>query len=193
MKSLAYKSWRSMRARCRGTGKSARKNYSDRGITICDRWNSFALFLKDMGERPAGTTIDRIDNDGNYEPKNCRWATPEEQHRNRRRRPLIDDPGIHGVWLFARWFAPVKLSFKEVLAAYAMYCDQTGTTPVTDRALANALPVVGVSKRRSVYVFDRTRIDASAAKSVRICNSLDQSDMSTGRVRQVSNLVSACE
>jgi len=71
--------------RCTDPNSTGAKNYIERGISVCDRWRTFENFLTDMGERPKGRTLDRYpNNDGNYEPGNCRWATPSEQVRNSR-------------------------------------------------------------------------------------------------------------
>jgi len=72
-----------MRQRCRNPRNIGYKRYGGRGISICEHWNDFATFLADMGPRPSPEhSIDRIDGDGNYEPSNCRWATPKKQRRN---------------------------------------------------------------------------------------------------------------
>lgn len=84
-KSPTYNSWDNMIGRCYRKSQPDYDSYGGRGITVCDRWrNSYKDFLSDMGERPEGTTIDRIDTDGNYEPNNCRWSTNEEQQNNKR-------------------------------------------------------------------------------------------------------------
>jgi hypothetical protein len=83
--SPTYYSWQAMLARVRYVERDVDQKHAARGITVCQRWKTFKNFLTDMGDRPPGTTLDRYpDNDGNYEPMNCRWATPVDQARNRR-------------------------------------------------------------------------------------------------------------
>lgn len=78
-KSKTYRTWKEMRQRCMNQNADQWQWYGGRGISICERWSDFESFLADMGERPEGTTIDRIGPDGNYEPDNCRWATGKQQ------------------------------------------------------------------------------------------------------------------
>lgn len=79
-----YKSWASMKERCNTKKEKTQKNYFDRGITYPKKWEKFEGFLEDMGVRPDGTTLDRIDTNSNYSKENCRWATWTVQQRNRR-------------------------------------------------------------------------------------------------------------
>lgn len=90
-----YRIWAGMKARCYNKNVRAFKNYGARGISVCDSWlNSFETFFKDMGLPPTNKhQIDRIDNDGNYEPKNCRWTTCEIQNGNRRSVILVSVEG----------------------------------------------------------------------------------------------------
>ena len=83
-KTITYTSWSQMWQRVKGNKPNYKKYYVDKGITVCDRWERFENFYADMGERPSKLySIDRINNDGNYEPSNCRWATSKEQNQNK--------------------------------------------------------------------------------------------------------------
>lgn len=82
----AYGSWASMKQRCENENNAQFNDYGGRGITICERWKSFENFLADMGDRPEGMSLDRVDPNGNYEPGNCKWSTRSEQAINKRKR-----------------------------------------------------------------------------------------------------------
>jgi hypothetical protein len=90
-----YKVWQMMRDRCENPESSNYENYGGRGIKVCERWQSFLTFLADMGERPSDAhSIEREDNDGNYEPGNCVWATRDQQNNNSRNCHTLTHDGM---------------------------------------------------------------------------------------------------
>jgi hypothetical protein len=89
-----YGSWRAMKDRCLNPRHSAYDRYGGRGVTICERWLTFANFFADMGPRPTPEhSLDRVDANGNYEPENCRWATDAEQNQNSRKNRFLTHDG----------------------------------------------------------------------------------------------------
>jgi transposase-like protein len=109
-----YSSWHAMLGRCNNSSHPAFFRYGGRGIKICARWDpaqggSFENFLADMGERPNGLTLDRVDGDGNYEPDNCRWATPLEQARQNRK---LTDEDVLAICLDTRTYREIAEQYK---------------------------------------------------------------------------------
>lgn len=91
----AYRIWSNMKQRCFNKKNTRFADYGGRGITVCDRWVDFEAFLADMGQPPDGMSLDRIDNDGNYEPSNCRWTTAKQQQVTaRRERRFLTHNGV---------------------------------------------------------------------------------------------------
>lgn len=87
--SPTYRSWQGMIMRCHNPQRKCFEYYGARGITVCEQWHDFKNFLSDMGQRPEGLSLERINNDGNYEPNNCKWATRLEQTNNKRGNVVI--------------------------------------------------------------------------------------------------------
>jgi hypothetical protein len=114
--SRTYNSWAAVVQRCTNSANHKYKKYGGAGINVCTRWRSFENFLADMGARPQGTTIDRIDNLKGYEPGNCRWADARTQAINRRRTILVDYRGER-MCLFD-WSKKLDLPYARTVARY---------------------------------------------------------------------------
>lgn len=103
-----YNLWASMKARCSNPNSRFYKDYGGRGITVCERWEIFENFYADMGDRPEGLSLDRIDNNKGYSPDNCRWATKLQQRRNTRTNTWLEFNGERRV--LTEWAEIVNLS-----------------------------------------------------------------------------------
>jgi hypothetical protein len=109
-----YRTWIGMKTRCLNPKSPIYHQYGGRGISICQRWlENFDNFLADMGNRPDGMSIDRIDVDGNYEPSNCRWATPVEQANNRRNNKIFNLNGKP--YTAAQYSKEFNISYKKAV------------------------------------------------------------------------------
>lgn len=128
--SRTYVTWNKMKQRCLNPSNDKFANYGGRGITVCERWLTFENFLIDMGERPAGTSLDRINNDGDYKPGNCRWATQRQQSNNMRRNVFVEYRGERltlSQWA-RRFKLPRHIVFGRVKLGWNM--GRIETTPV---------------------------------------------------------------
>jgi hypothetical protein len=109
-----YQSWQAMKQRCNQPAHKHYSNYGGRGIKVCARWNQYANFLEDMGERPANHSLDRLDNSVGYSPVNCRWATRTEQNRNNSQNRNITFDGQ--TKCLSEWCEILNLNYARVYA-----------------------------------------------------------------------------
>lgn len=132
-KSATYYTWGGMIQRCTNPKYTYYAHYGGRGIKVCERWRDFRNFLADMGERPEGMTLDRIDNDSNYEPSNCRWATKKEQALNRRVTTCEINGKTKPIRDWLKVFNLNRSTFDQRFYVYKWSIEKSLTTPVGKR------------------------------------------------------------
>lgn len=132
-KHKSYDAWCSMMKRCSSRSDKFYRRYGARGIVVCDRWHDINNFIADMGERPPNTTLDRIDNDGNYDPDNCRWATVKQQARNKSSNRVLTANGEQK--LLCDWAAQLGCRPSSILSriAHGWSVEAAVTTPIARR------------------------------------------------------------
>lgn len=130
-----YESWKGMKQRCKNRNSKSYHNYGGRGISVCREWEeSFENFFLDMGPKPSTNhSLDRINNDGNYEPKNCRWATLQEQNRNSRHNLIINYRGRQKC--ATEWAEILGLSLQTIIGRYK----RTGNLDPTIKEIPSGL------------------------------------------------------
>lgn len=144
-----YISWCSMKQRCLGENHHAKNRYADRGITICQEWiDSYPAFLRDMGERPPGLTLDRIDNDKGYDKSNCRWASWKQQANNTRRNVLVTIGGVTKT--VSEWVSGAGLKISSVTNRLKrMSFEEAITKPMRPKRKVDPKPANRKKKSRS--------------------------------------------
>jgi len=113
-KTQTYKSWASMKSRCLNENSTRYENWGGRGIIVCEEWLKFENFYNDMGEKPEGKSLDRIDNNKGYYKKNCRWSTPKEQGNNTRSNVFITYKGR--TLTMSQWAKEINISYETFWA-----------------------------------------------------------------------------
>lgn len=135
---LAYTSWTEMNKRCNCPTSKRYQSYGGRGIKICKRWRAFATFYADMGERPKGMSLERLNNNGHYTPKNCKWADATQQANNRRSSRKILFNGTEKT--LAEWSRIVKLPsylIQERISRLKWSVEKSFTTPAARNGIKN--------------------------------------------------------
>lgn len=138
-KTPTYLAWESMIRRCEMPSQESYPLYGGRGIKVCTRWHDFAAFLADVGEKPAGMSLDRIDGSRGYEPGNCRWATMKQQQRNRRGNRFLEHCGER--LTVAEWAERVGVpsaTIRSRIDRYGWTVERALTEPYRTRAQAAA-------------------------------------------------------
>ncbi len=177
-----YSIWLSMRRRCNNPNDAYYANYGGRGITVCERWqNDYKAFESDMGERPEGFSIERIDNEKGYYPENCKWASKKEQQRNRRVNVKVVVEGISYLAIDLANINKIKVetvvrranlgySYNAVIASSDK--DFVDGFAIGKAAISLAKKAKTHCKRGHEYTEETMRIDANGARQCRLCHNL---------------------